>query len=362
MRSVVLTGHKAGETILEIPTSLIRTEYSLPKRIKKLMTTGDLQCSVNGLLALELALDTSKTYTLWRSTLPSLSDTKSMPLFWPPSLHPLLPPPALALLQKQQSKLSRDWIFISPLYSSLSLEAYTHAWLLISTRTFYYTPPNQPSEETPIPDECLAIVPFGDYFNHDAGTSPSTLKVSYSPSCYEFITTAPIAKGEELFISYGSHSNDFLLVEYGFILPLEENDHDSVALDAVILPLFSKEQQKSLEGADYLGNYVLDRQVGDACGGDIVCYRTIVALRLLCMPLRKWKRGLTSGFDDEDGFQGEVTLLVRKALETYTEMAEQKLKEITQLRDGSPSQRDVLTRRWEQTLEHLSAAMDRIKD
>ncbi|KAJ9613983.1 hypothetical protein H2200_002119 [Cladophialophora chaetospira] len=363
---------EAGETILEIPTSLIRTEFSLPKRIKKAITTGDLHDgSVNGLLALELAQDNSKAYALWRSTLPSLTDTKeSMPLFWPTSLQDLLPPPALALLRKQQSKLHRDWTAVSGLYPNLTLEAYTHAWLLISTRTFYYTPPGQAAEDTPIADECLAIVPFGDYFNHSSSSSTSspsstTLKVNYSPTGYEFTTDAEVPAGAELFISYGSHTNDFLLVEYGFILPAAENAHDAVALDAVVLPLLSAEQKKALERENYLGNYVLNNhQEGEDEGGsesEVVCYRTTVALRLLCMPTRKWRRGLASGFDDQDGFPGEVTVLLGNALSSYIEMAETSLTMISQLDNGSASQRDMMTRRWDQILAQLMTVSHRIK-
>ena len=380
---------KAGETILEIPTSLIKTEISLPKRIRAAIPSGS--CSVNGLIALELALDTSKTYTLWRSTLPTFQDVKSsMPLFWPEALQSLLPPASTALLQKQQHKLKRDWTAISsvPRFSHLTLEHYTYNWLLVSTRTFFYTPPNLPADETPETDECLAIVPFGDYFNHSPSpsvtasstpsiTSPSTTcKVSYSPTCYEFLTpstnTAPIAKGTELFISYGSHSNDFLLVEYGFILPLEQNPNDALSLDDAILPLFSAEQKKLLSAADYLGNYVLNHHLddededdgmnGDAndeyTASDLACYRTTTALRLLCTPFRKWKRGLSRGFDDHDAYQSQVDSLLHQVLEAYLEKAEQRRQKVLLVdveKDWIP-QKTVLVTRWDQILAQLKTA------
>ncbi|EXJ54410.1 hypothetical protein A1O7_09749 [Cladophialophora yegresii CBS 114405] len=430
---------EAGDTILKIPTSLLRTESSLPDHLQSLAIANE--CSINGLLALDVCLDTddssaSSLYSPWRSTLPSFLDVKSsMPLFWTPEAQHLLPPPGQALLRKQQSKLHRDWTAVSErgvAGSSLTLEQYTYRWLLVSTRTFYYTPaesspssksrprgkskskskskshrrsksntathPGQPRQA----DDCLAIVPFGDFFNHTA--SPPTVKATYSASGYDFVVTSPhagpVEKGTELFISYGSHSNDFLLVEYGFILPEGHNAHDALILDEVVLPLFDPEQTAVLEAAGYLGNYVLaaipsgssnggggddddddddddnadglnppnEDQNGNECVKDaeveaeVVCYRTTTALRLLCMPFRWWKRGLECGFDEGDSFQGAVKELIGKLLRTYIDMAGQKIQQVAKLDDGAyADQKDVLTRRWAQILALLTAASKRVR-
>ncbi|ETI20497.1 hypothetical protein G647_08534 [Cladophialophora carrionii CBS 160.54] len=404
---------EAGETILKVPTSLLRTESSLPDHLQSL---AQEECSVNGLLALDVSLDnpsfstsTSAPHSLWRSTLPSLSAMKSsMPLFWRPEAQDLLPPPGLALLRKQQAKLHRDWtavcergVVVAP--QGLSLEQYIYRWLLVSTRTFYYTPeaaaaaapsskPRPPksksqrrrrrSKSNPKPpqprpaDDCLAIVPFGDFFNHTAGTQ--TVKATYSASGYDFVMTGPhaVAAGTELFISYGSHSNDFLLVEYGFILPDGDNAHDTLLLDDVVLALFSPEQTAVLDAAGYLGNYVLGAITGSSGGNggndnddeandddaEVVCYRTTTALRLLCMPLRRWKRGLSCGFDHGDAFQAPLNDLVTKVLRTYIDMAGEKIQHVFRLDEASfADQKDVLTRRWGQILALLTAATNRIR-
>ncbi|OQV03320.1 SET domain-containing protein [Cladophialophora immunda] len=341
---------KAGEVILDIPMSVIRTGETVSATILNAVQG----CSVNGYLATEMAMDTSDIYALWRTTLPSMEELhKSMPLFWPPELQDLLPPPALALLRKQQGKVSRDWNAVSAAFPQLSYDAYHYSWLLVSTRTFYYTPPDMEPEDTPEAEECLALVPFGDYFNHsDAGC-----KVAYSATGYEFKVDHTIEKGEELYISYGSHPNDFLLVEYGFIL--EENKWDEVSLDAVVLPLFSEKQKGMLEEAGYLGNYVLEAPSMQDDG--VACYRTRVALRLLCMPLEKWNGCVTHGADDDDEYQSSVHELLRQPLKAYLEMVDSSLEQIARLKVGLPSQRDVLRRRWEQIGMYLTAAIDRIE-
>ncbi|KIX96613.1 uncharacterized protein Z520_07879 [Fonsecaea multimorphosa CBS 102226] len=342
---------KAGEVILDIPMSVIRTGETVPPQILKAVQA----CSVNGLLAAELAMDTSELHALWRTTLPSMEElNESMPLFWPPELQNLLPPPALALLRKQQGKLSRDWSAVSAAFAQLSYDVYRYSWLLVSTRTFYYTPPDMAPEDTPEADECLAVVPFGDYFNH---SDVATCKAAYSATGYEFKADRAVAKGEELYISYGTHSNDFLLVEYGFTLA--KNKSDEVSLDTVILPLFSAKQKDMLKEADYLGNYALE---GPSMQDDeVACYRTRIALRLLCMPLKKWNECVKYGADDDDEYQSLVHELLRQALKAYLETVDNSLEQLARLEVGLPSQREVLRRRWEEIGMNLAIAIDRIE-
>ncbi|OAP54652.1 hypothetical protein AYL99_11100 [Fonsecaea erecta] len=344
---------KDGEVILDIPMSMIRTAETVPSTIREAVKGA---CSANGYLAAELAMDTSESTALWRTTLPSTDDlTTSMPLCWPPELQALLPPAALALLRKQQKKLSRDWSAVSAAFPQLGYDAYRCSWLLVSTRTFYYTPPDMKPEDTPEADECLALVPFGDYINH---ADAATCKVAFSGTSYEFTVEGAVAKGEELYISYGSHSNDFLLVEYGFTL--DKNKCDVVSLDSVILPLFSEKQKGMLEEAGYWANYVLENP--SMQDDEVACYRTRVALRLLCMPLKKWRDCVRYGADDDDKYRSSVHDLLRQAMKAYLEVVDSSLEQLARLGEvGLSVQREVLRRRWEEIGMYLSTAIDRIE-
>lgn len=125
--------------------------------------------------------------------------------------------------------------------------------------------------------------------------------VHFTPNGYTISSSSPIEKGEELYISYGNHSNDFLLTEYGFILP--SNVWDEISLDPFILPLLYAKQKETLKEAGFLGKYVLDSKT--------VCYRTQVALRLLCVPERRWT-GFLKGFDDEEKDQAAADVILGK--------------------------------------------------
>lgn len=274
-----------------------------------------------------------------------------MPLLWPTALQSLLPPQAAKLLLNQQNKLKKDWAATTLAFPDLKYERYLHAWLLVNTRTFYFVSPTQKSKAAPKNrDDCMALNPLADYFNHTSSTS--ACEVTFSTSGYTITSSSAIRAGEEIYISYGNHSNDFLLTEYGFILDGESNQWDEVELDAYVLELLSAEKRAMLEEEGFLGKYVLDRET--------VCYRTQVALRLVCLPVGKWRR-FVSGVDEGERDQGKVDAVLGKVLRKYRKDVEEMIKKVGALKEGTAEQRDTLRRRWKQIDGPLQSAIDRIQ-
>jgi hypothetical protein len=302
--------------------------------------------SVHGLLAADLSAEELPDRALWKTILPSKDDILGdMPLVWNKVLQDLLPGAAKALLKNQQRKYQLDWTAASKALPNLTEDLYLYNWLIVNTRTFYWV-----SQETkhPLPsDDCMALNPVADYFNHaDEGCT-----VEFGSNGFTIFSDRVYEKGEEIFISYGKHSNDFLLTEYGFIL--SENTWDEIRLDHVILPEFSTTQLDYLSNAGFLGNYILDQRT--------VCHRTQVALRLLCMPLRSWYR-FVSGEDDGEKDQGKVNQTLLKSLRSFEDQTKVVLKRLTLIKTGLDSQRDMLRRRWQQIHGLLEAAIMRIHD
>ena len=159
-----------------------------------------------------------------------------------------------------------------------------------------------------------------------------------------------------MYISYWNHSNDFLLTEYGFILPEEGggNQWDEIPLDAFILPLFSAKQKERLEERRFLGKYILDRKD--------VCYRTQVALRILVLPIRKWER-FVDGLEDMEDEQGAVDRVLGKVLKNLKIEVQGKMESVEGLKEdvGMKCQRDMLRRRWMQIEGLIQAALVRIQ-
>lgn len=119
----------------------------------------------------------------------------------------------MALLEKQHQKYAVDWSEAHKAFPGIAEDDFMHKWCLVNTRTFYYV-----KEGTARPkktDDCMAMVPFADMFNH---TRRGGCHVTFDRKGCTILADKAYAIGEELFISYGDHSNDFLLVEYGFVL------------------------------------------------------------------------------------------------------------------------------------------------
>lgn len=340
-----LTHTQAGDTILTVPTSALRTLLTVPKTIVKPIGT----ITVHGLLAADLALDTNSTRAAWRAVLPSAGDFKqSMPFLWDAKLQALLPTASASLLHNQQRKLSEDWTAVSKAFPALAYDSFVYNWLIVNTRTFYFSPPKIKMKKPINRDDCMALNPFADYFNH---ADIATASASFSLQGYTITASQSIKARDEIYISYGNHSNDFLLAEYGFVI--EKNKWDEIPLDEFILPLFNEKQKWKLEEVGFLGKYVLD--------GEGVCYRTQIALRILCIPVNQWQRLVDNGLEDGDKHQEAVDAILLEVLKSFFQSADEKLESIQVLVCGLASQRDTLSRRWNQIHLLLSTAMKGIE-
>jgi hypothetical protein len=380
----VATDHIPKDTeILTVPISALRTKETVHKTI---VASLPKEVTVHGLLAADLALNAAANdskYSRWQAVVPTVRDMQqSMPLAWPTSLQSLLPAAASQLLDKQRAKFDKDWAILSAAFpiegegsgktkgrtkggavrKECTRDEYLHAWLLVNTRTFYFVSPR--TEKLPKEDH-MALQPVADLFNH---TDQNGCHVSFDhDDSFSFRTTRAYDKGDEVHISYGSHTNDFLLVEYGFILA--ENHWDEARLDEdVIMPALSRRQKEELEDVGFLGNYVLD--------SDTLCHRTQVALRQMAvtssyggLTMAEW-RDFVSGLDDGDKSQAKVDALAVGLLEKYKATIKTKEKELRKLRfqeedgdqDMNESRRETLVRRWGQIRTLVEATIERLED
>ncbi|KAI1007024.1 hypothetical protein K3495_g1189 [Podosphaera aphanis] len=330
-----------GVVLLHVPHAALRTQHSVRPDIAHALR----RASVHGLLAADHAL--GAVPEAWRAILPPIADLHtSTALCWPPQLHEWLPPGARHVLRHQQTKFAADWAAVSAAFPQLDYDHYRYAWLLVNTRTFYYRSASHRGA-APARDDCMALNPFADCFNH---SSTPSAEVQRSTTAFRIIATRTIQAGEEVSISYGNHSNDFLMIEYGFIL--DENPWDEILLDPYILPLLTPAQKIELESVSYLGNYKLDHHA--------VCYRTQVALRIISLSRGRWK-SFVRGVDDGERDQPEIDRVLAGILRKCQGDAVQTLGAISSGDGTCTSQRQLLTRRWQQVDLLLQGALDKVQ-
>jgi hypothetical protein len=121
--------------------------------------------------------------------------------------------------------------------------------------------------------------------------------------------------------TYGAHSNDKLLVHYGFVCS-SDGGHatvdDEIRLDNVILPQLSEAIKSQLQDVGFLGPYALvpsDKQIGSDNGRVIwdICFKTQVAVRAAILTCNEWEYFVTNGED----MTGDQTAAVEEWLRPH---------------------------------------------
>ncbi|KAF1947162.1 SET domain-containing protein [Clathrospora elynae] len=368
---------KKGDRLVHVRnTSLIHG--ALPS-IKDLKLPENV--TIHGKLAASLALwysgEQPHDYHLWQKVWPTQEDFRStMPLYYPKQLQDFLPHAATQLLTKQRSNLERDWSDLRSHIPSVSKHLFTYTWLIVNTRTFYWDYPDLQNSHPRLPkqrakltaDDCYCMCPFTDYFNHsDTGCDPQ-----HDAKGYSVTADREYKAGDEVFVTYGPHTNDFLLVEYGFIL--DKNKHDSIPLDHLLLPLLDSEQVAALKEDGFYGNYTLSSTSSpndspeDSPPALPICYRTQAVLRLLVLDTRRYSVFI-SGDDNGERDQDRTAKYLVSLLTKYSRQIMDILEEVEQLEvkdgDGEDDRvsqyQDVLVKRWKQIRDIVNKAVEALE-
>ncbi|CBF78584.1 hypothetical protein AN7340.2 [Aspergillus nidulans FGSC A4] len=383
---------RENEIMLSVPANLMFTRDSIPESFVSLFPAD---ATNHAILVGFLVHGDSKSQPgldVWRSVWPSWEDfEKSMPIFWPgwlrasssdmqppaqdrnensrnnpdskSGLKLALLPPSISglrnsmldplntpapnsqtnseqscpyetryqnLLPRQEKRLYDTYYSIRSVFPETDWKAVAYNWAIINSRSFYYVSPgkNEPSDW----NDAIGMVPFADYFNH---RDDASCEVTFDRDSYIFRAE----KGEEIYMSYGPHSNDFLLVEYGFYL--DDNPSDRVYLDDIILPKLTRSEKKELAERECFGNYEIT-----ASGAD---RNSMAAASIKYMSRQKW-REYVDGVS-EQGFDASRTAgIIRDWIEAYLQECTTTIASLVEL-SKSEKEKDtveLILSRWKQ--------------
>ena len=304
--------------------------------------------TVHSLLAASLTVTPScpnHHFEPWQAVWPSLADLEPyVPLLWPPELQNLLPHRARTYLAEQQARFDRDWEDARPTLPEGSYNKFRHFWLVVNTRCFFWPynrwPPRtnkskrgRPPAKLSTADQ-MALCPVADCFNHS-----DILNASFEADLTgcRVSVEQDVNAGDELFLRYGTPNNDYLLVEWGFVLSV--NLHDNVSIDDAIIPWLDDSKKALLVNYNYFGKYTLSKEG--------VCHRTQCAVRTILFGYDENKVKLfLSGNDDGTAEQPVVDAWLLGFLKLQLEGLSDFMAGLGRI-DDSP-QRDVLLKRYQQ--------------
>ncbi len=220
-----------------------------------------------------------KEGSFWKhfvKVLPSLGELQTLPIVWSldqlgSEYTKLLPNGLFQRVEKQKKSFLKDYNRVCEFTDSLDecmkvdSESFLWGWLVCNTRCIYLNLPdflNQDSKEK------FTLVPYVDFLNH---TLEEHCTISVNRKFFS-VSTAKSKYGpnEQLYFSYGPHTDDRLLCDYGFMLPLGENAWNDLDITDFVLKLLKPQQIEFLKSINYFGDYTITK--------DGMSFRTEVAL------------------------------------------------------------------------------------
>ncbi|XP_048659590.1 SET domain-containing protein 4 isoform X1 [Marmota marmota marmota] len=298
---------KEGQMIISLPEScLLTTETVIRSYLGVYITKWKPRPSP--LLALCTFLVSERhagDRSLWKPYLQILPKTYTCPVCLEPEVVNLLPKALKAKTEEQRAHVqklftsSRDFfsslqpLFVEPIDSIFSYSALLWAWCTVNTRAVYLRPRKQECLSAE-PDTC-ALAPYLDLLNHSPHVQVNAA-FNEKTRCYEIRTASGCRKHEEVFICYGPHDNQRLLLEYGFVSPCNPHACVYVSRDTLVkyLPSTDKQMNKKisiLKDHGFIENLTF--------GWDGPSWRLLTALKLLCLEAEKFtgllQPGVSSG-------------------------------------------------------------------
>lgn len=270
----------------------------------------------------------------WFPYINVLPTSYTCPAYYPDEVMAVLPVSVRGRAFEQREKVrelhtssllffrSLQPILRQPVEEVLTYEALRWAWCTVNTRSVFLSRP-QTHHFLSGQDDC-ALAPYLDLLNHRPDLQVSA-SFSHVTGCYEIRCCNATQKYQQAFINYGSHDNQRLLLEYGFVAP--GNPHSVVYLDTEQLSGLSQCFAGSDRSLDQKIRFLQSNNFSHdlTVTSDGPSWRLMTALRLLSLPQQQypqWRKVLQGAAVGEDrerwSLQTAVTLCQRALQDTYS--------------------------------------------
>ncbi|XP_028279906.1 SET domain-containing protein 4 isoform X2 [Parambassis ranga] len=281
---------KPGELVISLPEScLITTSTVLDSYVGQYVKSW--KPCLSPLLALCVFLVCERhrgEASDWFPYIDVLPSTYTCPAYFTDDIMAVLPASVRRraleqreVVQELHSSNQNFFRFLQPILNKptedvLTYEALRWAWCSVNTRSVFMS---QPPNNFLSGQDNYALAPFLDLLNHRPDVQ---VRASFNNQtrCYEIRSVAGSLRYQQAFINYGSHDNQRLLLEYGFVATA--NPHSVVYVDTELLCDVLRSDRsldqkiKFLRDNSFLHNLTVSSE-GPS-------WRLMTALRLLSLP------------------------------------------------------------------------------
>lgn len=229
-----------GNILICVPLDLMITFDKVHNHMYPLFLNLKVKLKMQELLSIFLMVESKCKGSFWTTYINSLPvDLPNLP--WLCSENELLLYPirfrekCKVKLENFKESAERVKLILNSYKASIWDEAlFKWSYVMVNTRSVYIEPAvcaNEFDYNNVLLDEpCMALCPFLDMFNHNSKANTEAICVRENLSyLYKLKSHKKHSKYEQIFISYGAHNNETLLIEYGFFI--EGNILDTVDFD-----------------------------------------------------------------------------------------------------------------------------------
>ncbi|XP_048768980.2 SET domain-containing protein 4-like [Ostrea edulis] len=283
-----LTG---GDIVVSIPKPLLITvETVLSSEIGELVKRQKFKLSRQQILSLFLLSERSKgDNSFWYPYISVLPQSHTTFGYLSARELTLLPPKLLTAVKSKIMDIKQAYKEVRDFFpgESIAHEDFLWSWFCVNSRSVFYKLGG--SEFVKEDGNHLALAPYLDLLNHsvvaqvEAGFNNET-------GCYEIRTLDNYKKYDQVFISYGSHDNYHLLMEYGFTLPDNPNDAVMMDYDVVLNSAKSLDVNHLEKKQDLIQQHDLHSKL--TCTVEGLSWNLLIVTRILAMDwneLHQWK-------------------------------------------------------------------------
>lgn len=281
---------KPGELIISLPEScLITTSTVLDSYLGQYIKSWKSRLSSVLVLCVFLVCERDRgKESEWFPYINALPTTYTCPACYADGVIALLPTGVQSRASEQREAVREIhssnqeffrslWPILSrPVEEVLTYEALRWAWCSVNTRSVFLS---RPPSHFLSGQDVYALAPFLDLLNHRPDIQVSA-GFSQVTRCYEIRSTVEIGRYQQAFINYGSHDNQRLLLEYGFVAP--GNPNSVVYVDTDVLGEVLKGDRSLGQKMKFLKEHNFSHNLTISTEGP--SWRLMTVLRLLALP------------------------------------------------------------------------------
>lgn len=212
------------------------------------------------------------------------------------------------------ARFEKDYDVVSALDTPgfIDRPSFLWAWMCINSRCLYMEIPQAKDSA-----DNFTMAPYVDFLNH---INEEQCGIKIDTHGFHVVTSCSYKPGDELFFSYGPHSNEFLLCEYGFTLP--QNKWNFIDITDFIQPLFRPHHVAFLKEVGYYGDYTVNAEG--------MSFRTEIALATLQESephLSRKLKALVEGLGEGAVYEQKLKIMLRQILKKIHADSSRKLEQ-----------------------------------